>query len=377
MKGDVLVIKKTAFDRDSFVNGVNYRVDALKSEAEKYLSDTMKSEGKSNVNTDFKETLTQFKSSINISCGGATITKNFFPDEVYKILLASHTVEHKLEIKKIDGTLIKEMQTYISSILGTNNIITTADGKSYKVDTTLASAGLATVTVGGKLYILDWDSNSTAKESLYDLLGSLKTEGNNEITVSGSKVSVSTGSGDHEIQIGTYSNRNSGVSVDAGTGNYGSKVTISGGKGADSIRSEGSKVSISSGAGNDNIEIWKSDVTVDAGAGDDSIYSHGSDYSIFGGAGNDEILVTDVGYVDGGTGIDTIKIQGSGVIVHGGGAFDSLPTKDVFNIGSGASNVYIFDFESADELNLPAGSYTAQIEFGSTAIRNSSGKLIV
>lgn len=82
------MIKKTVFDKDSFVNGVNYRVDVLKSEVENYLSDTMKSEGKSNVNTDFKETLTQFKRSVNISCGGSTVTKDFFPDEVYKILLA-------------------------------------------------------------------------------------------------------------------------------------------------------------------------------------------------------------------------------------------------------------------------------------------------
>ena len=184
------------------------------------------------------------------------------------------------------------------------------------------------------------------------------TNGDNEITIKGNNVKVDTGHGNDYIY------------------NYGSNSTIDANTGDDSIRSQASNVSIQGGDGNDNIETWNSSVTIQGSAGDDSIYSHGSDSSIFGGVGNDEILISG-GYADGGTGVDTIAIQGSNVTAYGGGSFDYLPTKDVFNIASGASNISINDFEFGDVLNLPAGSYTARIEFGSTAIRNSNGKLIV
>ena len=226
-------------------------------------------------------------------------------------------------------------------------------------------------------------------------------DGNNNIEVTGSSVKVDTGIGDDSIQSGTYDNANSNVKIIAGAGddnirNYsssstidggtgedfirsdskGTNVSISGGDGSDTIDSHGNHNTIEGGAGNDSISNYGDNVTISGDDGADTIRSYGSDSSVFGGAGDDEILVKG-GYVDGGTGLDTITIQGSYVTAYGGGSFDYLPTKDVFSIGSGASNVYINDFEFGDVLNLPAGSYTARIEFGSTAIRNSSGKLIV
>lgn len=563
--------KATVFDKASFNSDVRSAVVVLESKVEKYLSDLMQEEAKSKVDNSFKDTLAQFKKSVTV------LPTTTFPEEVYKVLLARHTVKHKLEIKNIDGTLIKEMEAYIASILGTEDTVKTKDGKSYVVNTTLAAAGLATVTDNdtGRQYELTWRSDA-AKNSLYDLLGGLKTwsqnfqtylfnelkkdvrdaligkwfnallsgsgdiakevygivadyleeggdatdipalaadnysdwlskltnkffpatnkkvntlrsqcqtldklaadtkllkdykasddltadtiksltsykkfitaynklqtaigestsnfdslipdyigykitsvgsdtfnednatiicaTGNNQIEITGSKVSVNAGKGNDTITSGTYDAANSNVKITAGTGddeiyNYSSNSTIDAGDGNDFIRSDshGKGVSIVGGNGNDTVDSHGNYNRIEGGAGADSISNYGNDVTISGddgadtilnysdsvtidgGAGDDDILVMG-GYVDGGTGVDTIAIQGSNVTAYGGGSFDMLPTKDVFNIASGVSNVYINDFEFGDVLNLPAGTYTARIEFGSTAIRNSSGKLIV
>ncbi len=573
--------RKIVFDKEAFIGKLRSEVWILESKVEKNLADAMKSEGADKVDNSFKDTLAQFKASVNVYSTAISTTSNkvSFPDEVYKVLLAKH-IPSVPQIKEINPKLVNDVAAYIAGILGTNETVTTKDGKSYVVNTNLANAGLATVTYEERLYILDWKSDK-AKNSLYGLLENLTTWGqnfqtyffnelkkdvlddllgkwfkallnnngyvakevyesiddyleaggdatdipsfaadnyskwlkwlsdltkkyfpgtnskvadfrkifqtlddrakdtallkeykdgsedltaatikgydsyknfitaynalqtaigqstsnfdslipdyigykitsvdggtfsedkatiscagdNNEITITGSGVSVNTWRGNDTITSGTYDaagssntinagagddeiyNYSSNSTIDAGTGDdfirsdsHGERVSIVGGKGSDTVDCHGNRNRIEGGAGNDSISNYGSDATISGDDGADTIRNFGSGGSVLGGAGDDELLVMG-GYVDGGTGVDTIAIQGSNVTAYGGANFDDmLPTKDVFNIASGASNVYIKDFEFGDVLNLPAGTYTARIEFGSTAIRNSSGKLIV
>ena len=152
----------------------------LESKVTNNVADAIKSEGADKVDNSFKDTLAQFKSGVTIYCGGSIITKDFFPDEVYKFLLANHAVKNAPEIKNIDGTLIKEMETYIAGILGTEGTVPTKDGNSYTVSALFIDAGLATVTDNdtGRQYNITWRSDA-AKETLYGLLRNLKTWGQN------------------------------------------------------------------------------------------------------------------------------------------------------------------------------------------------------
>ena len=175
--------KDTVFDKAAFNEKVRSEVAALESDVEEYLASrmqdeakSMEAEAKSKVDNSFKNTLAQFKASINVYSTAISTTSI----EVYKFLLANHAVKNAPEIKNIDGTLIKEMEAYIAGILGTEGTVTTKDEKSYAVSAPFIDAGLATVTDNdtGRQYNLTWKSDA-AKNSLYELLGSLKTWGQN------------------------------------------------------------------------------------------------------------------------------------------------------------------------------------------------------
>ena len=121
-------------------------------------------------------------------------------------------------------------------------------------------------------------------------------EGNDSINNEGNSVTIDGGAGDDTVTQRYRSN----VLMDLGAGNdyifnaYGSKnITINGGAGNDTIDNDGSKLSLSGGEGDDSISLYGgNDITVTGGTGSDSIYNRAASNVLFkynAGDGNDVI----------------------------------------------------------------------------------------
>lgn len=117
--------------------------------------------------------------------------------------------------------------------------------------------------------------------------------------------------------------------------NYWDKVTMKGGKGADTITNSGDNVSIGAAAGNDTIKNYGDTVKINAGAGDDLIFNEGDKITITGSTGNDSVNNSG----------DTVKIAGDAgndALTNNGG--------DNVSISGGTGNDYIWNSISYYEM---------------------------
>ncbi len=122
---------------------------------------------------------------------------------------------------------------------------------------------------------------------------------------------------------------------------YYDNVTISGGDGADSIKSGNTNnssyisnnVSISCGVGNDFVSLYGSNATVNSDDGDNYIYALRNNHLLNGGAGNDNFVGSgDNTTILGETGNDTVSLSGSYAYIDGGEGEDWLRTESGSNI---------------------------------------------
>lgn len=117
--------------------------------------------------------------------------------------------------------------------------------------------------------------------------------------------------------------------------NYWDKVTMKGGKGADTITNSGYNVSIGAAAGNDTIKNYGDTVKINAGAGDDLIFNEGDKITITSSTGNDSVNNSG----------DTVKIAGDAgndALTNDGG--------DNVSISGGAGNDFIWNSISYYEM---------------------------
>ena len=147
--------------------------------------------------------------------------------------------------------------------------------------------------------------------------------------------------------------------------NRGSRVTISAGKGNDSVLNDGAaSVSIDAGAGDDSITCWwdngqgGSFVTITGGAGNDTINSYGFNTTITGGKGDDYIFLGNsrnhlIQYTSG-DGNDTIGCfdQTSTLSIAGGSFSTQVSGYDVI-IKVGDEKITLKNvYASADSLHI-------------------------
>lgn len=122
--------------------------------------------------------------------------------------------------------------------------------------------------------------------------------------------------------------------------NAGSNVIISAGAGADTVKNYNSNVIINAGSGKDDIlNSGSSGVSINAGSGDDIINSDSSNSTLFGGKGNDAITnFGEYSIIFGNAGDDTIAVlQGAYVSVSGDAGSDTIyNTKNAVTLSGGA-----------------------------------------
>ncbi len=131
--------------------------------------------------------------------------------------------------------------------------------------------------------------------------------------------------------------------------NYGSNVKMDGDKGNDYMVSfdDGSKVTLIGGAGNDTLKSWSAYSRLDGGDGADQLYAgSGGHTTILGGAGNDSIInYGNYNSILGGSGNDTLDNMyiGNYSTLNGGDGNDILrgnSTKDTLIGGKGNDSLW-------------------------------------
>ena len=189
-----------------------------------------------------------------------------------------------------------------------------------------------------------------------------------------------------------------------GTGDY---VTISGGKGDDTIKNYGGYVSVdgeagndyissgysvsfsygyyyatlnggtlNGGDGNDTISSYGRNAKIDGGDGDDKISSSGYNSTINGGDGNDSIYGHN-STINGGDGDDTIS--GSGIIDGGSGNdyISSYSKNNLIQYASGDGNDTILGFDSSDTLQITEGNFTTTKSGSDFIVKVGKQKIIL
>ena len=162
----------------------------------------------------------------------------------------------------------------------------------------------------------------------------------------------------------------SGTSSDYSIKNYGSKVTISSGKGNDTISNvryysySASSVSISTGAGNDSVYNSGDSATINTGAGNDYVFKHVGHYTTINtGAGNDSILnYSYYATIDTGAGNDLISLN-------------AYSEDNVIEYKSGDGNDKIIGFNEDDTLSISGGSYSKETIDNDIILTVGDGKI--
>ena len=169
-----------------------------------------------------------------------------------------------------------------------------------------------------------------------------------------------------------------------------SDATIDAGAGNDTIDAIfcGSRLSINGGDGNDSIHNCGTNSTIEGGAGNDTIYNmnYVSNVSISGGAGNDSIRnwedsnnVT----LNGGDGADTIETSGTYSIIVIGGTGDDVITNtndnaDVlykYSDGDGNDSIVGFNDLSTLQIGGGTGTYSSQQSGSDIIVTVGDGKI--
>ncbi|MBQ4404131.1 MAG: hypothetical protein II857_06930 [Selenomonadaceae bacterium] len=215
--------------------------------------------------------------------------------------------------------------------------------------------------------------------------------GNSSIENRGSKVTISGGNGADTVYNGSYAT-NSSISGGGGNDdidNYGSLVIINGGLGDDYISSgygsNASNVTISGSAGADTISNHSggANSSISGGSGNDYIYNSGNSVTIDGGAGDDSIVN---GYdsngsnvtISGGTGNDTICnncyriYDGS---IYYGDRDDASNVLFKYNFGDGKDVIYGFKADST--LSIGGGSYSTEKDGNDIIVKVGDGEILL
>ena len=159
--------------------------------------------------------------------------------------------------------------------------------------------------------------------------------------------------------------------------NYGTNVTVDGGKGDDIYmnKSTGSQTTLFGGEGNDKFTNDAAFASVNGGVGTDSIVNNGTDSTMIGGEGND--TVTNNGtrtIVDGGAGNDRIINYSGSNTLYGGVGVDTVQNSGTANvIFADLGNDLIIDSGSFNTLDGGAGNDSFSLASGhSNAVINYS-----
>lgn len=188
-----------------------------------------------------------------------------------------------------------------------------------------------------------WKDNSVIK-------GTAKSE---LLTFNANKVSISGGKGKDTI---TAYGKNSTISGDSGNdyilvGSTAKKITVSGGKGNDSISSEGDKVKIYGNDGKDSISCYGTNVTIISGAGADIISSESNKAKIYGNDGNDSISNRgDNSKIYGNSGSDRMYNYADKSTLQGGTGNDFIINGQYWESEKGGKNVKIYSNSGADTI---------------------------
>ena len=146
--------------------------------------------------------------------------------------------------------------------------------------------------------------------------------GNDSVAVYGSRVSVSGGDGNDSITNGTFANGGgSSVTMDGGAGddyfyNTGQYALVNGGEGNDEINNWSQNLeytryaTLNGGDGDDTITNGSHNVLINGDAGNDVIKNYGNNVTMNGGAGDDSLTQDNAsnGVINGGAGKDTINL---------------------------------------------------------------------
>ena len=177
----------------------------------------------------------------------------------------------------------------------------------------------------------------------------------------------------------------SGTSGNDSIWNGADNVTISSGKGNDSILSTNwiDNISISGGYGNDFITSELTGFcTINGDAGNDTIYSNGHDIKIFGDKGNDFITNEESWRVTitAGEGNDTIwnSSWNRYSTINGGTGNDSIRNESddvLFIYKSGDGNDKILGFNETSTLSIVGGSYSTKKSGDDIIVTVGNGKI--
>ena len=141
----------------------------------------------------------------------------------------------------------------------------------------------------------------------------------------------------------------------------GSYVTIKGGGGNDFISASGLKSRISGEAGNDKVLLKSTQGSINGGAGSDSIIVDGERNTVLGGANDDYIaLFKGKNTITGGTGNDSIFFVGVG--------------ESVIKYKSGDGNDTIIGYDSTDTIKI-TGNYSMQTSEQDVIITVGNGSI--
>lgn len=224
----------------------------------------------------------------------------------------------------------------------------------------------------------DTYSNSASSRIIYGLAGNDSIYNTaDKVTVSGGKgkdtlttagvsyVSLSGDVGDDSLSI-AYS---SSGSVSMANSYY---VTLSGGAGNDSLNTgDASYSSVNGGSGNDSIYGAGDYSTISGGAGNDTVRNGGDSSSISGGIGNDSIYSSgNYSAVDGGAGNDTItNSYGYNSSISGGSGNDYISSSNssstyYSSVSSGSYYITLNGGKGDDIINLSGGNQILQYASG-------------
>ncbi len=292
----------------------------------------------------------------------------------------------------------------ISLYGGSAYVVTLVGGKGNDTVYTGDNSALYRYTSGdGNDIIFNWSANDTLQ-----ITGSTytkKTSGNNviltigsgKITLKGAKgqtlnIDGTLAGGGKNINNSTSKKKLNGTSYADTFTNSGSYVTISGGKGNDTISNVfGNNTSIVAGTGNDSIYNRSFYTTILGGAGKDTVYNHNGEWaSINTGDGNDSIYnvstYDDDGYyvtISGGAGNDTIKNEyGNYASIFAGIGNDSIYNRSYSTtINGGTGNDTMTNFNAAlTSVNGGAGNdlikLGGDIDYasGNVTVKGGTGK---
>lgn len=195
-------------------------------------------------------------------------------------------------------------------------------------------------------------------------------KGSDTITNAGSNVIINAGAG-----VDTVKNYNSNVIINAGSGadnisnSGGSSVSINAGSGNDNIYNESSNSTLFGGKGNDAIMNLGEYNIIFGNAGDDTVFNQGAYTSVSGDEGADRILnIKTAATLSGGTGVDTLTNTGDNSVIFGDEGNDIIANGFKSSVDTSYSADLLNDDDDADaDSDSDSDSDTVEIFTGANS----------